>query len=237
MILSAVLPMIMTVICLVAGINHLIYFRQGVNRNENLAFMFTCFSVTLYQIATALYFMAVDYNAALTATRYIYVVSPFIYISFIWFVFYFCEQQKKWISFMLTLMYALFFVAIVFKGNDILNLDGAHIYSISLFGHSIANYFKFEHGIVMQLYSLLKWGTILYLLAVVLNYIRKSTNKIKGIVVFFLFLLAIGGLNDGLLSAEIIQSIYIGHYVFVLVIGAMEFYYVKTLYYYLGKKR
>jgi len=206
------------------GFYHLFMFIQRKKALENLPFATLCISVGLYNIFCIGLYNSNSLDHGIIWQRLQLNTVTFISISIVWFVSVLTNQKKNKIIIIFTIIFlVLFLLSFINIPELTLSVEKPSIKNVSLFNFYKITYYESEVGLIYTAEILAAIITYLYLIFLLIKYSKTGNNKNVIIIIISQVVYFAGIINDSLVSAGLVISVYLSEYSFLFIILAMEY--------------
>lgn len=214
----------MASISLFIGVYYLFFFVKRPQIREHLPFALLCFSVALYDIASAGLYNATSLAVGVSWQRIqLDSVMPILIFS-VWFTSILTEQKNnRVVQFSIFWFSALLLISFFAGPNLTLSTSTPAIKDVHFFHLVSIRYYESSVGILYRVMIISALLAYVYLLVLYIRYFQKTQKRILLLVIYGALTYFVGVANDSLVAMQVIRSVYVSEYPFFLIVAAMAY--------------
>jgi len=216
---------LMMIVCFYAGGYHVFYVlrKKGANR-VNLVFSALCLVHGFYFIAQANWYSAGSITEAFLSVRFAYSFISLALLLQIWFFYYYTEKSfPKWITSFGTVFFGTFSLLSFIPGELTFAVDRLQLKRINLFDFFKLDVFEFIPGSLFELFFVIALFEMIFLYLVIVRYNQKQSLSIFRPMPVTLFLLLVAAVYDVFVVNNIIHTVYLSEFAYMLLVLVMDF--------------
>ncbi len=215
---------VMASINLFVGVYYLFFYVKRPQIREHLPFALLCFSVALYDIASAGLYNATSLPVGVFWQRIQLDSVATILIFSVWFTSILTEQKNNRVVQSSIFWFSAFLIISLFAGPGLtLSTATPAIKDVHLFHLIRIRYYESSVGILYRVMIISAILTYVYLLVLYFRYYQKTKKRILLLVIYGALTYFVGVANDSLVAMQVIRSVYVSEYPFFFIVAAMAY--------------